>query len=42
MSTRYKRKNVYKGQFVQDVRTGVIANKILSLIRERGLNAGQD
>ena len=31
-----------KGQFVQDVRTGVIATKILNLIRERGLNAGQD
>ena len=31
-----------KGQFVQDVRTGLIAPKILSLIRERGLNAGQD
>ena len=31
-----------KGQFVQDVRTGVIAPKILNLIRERGLNAGQD
>ena len=31
-----------KGQFVQDVRTGVIAHKILNLIRERGLNAGQD
>lgn len=31
-----------KGQFVRDVRTGVIASRILSLIRERGLNAGQD
>ena len=31
-----------KGQFVQDVRTGVIASKILNLIREKGLNAGQD
>ena len=31
-----------KGQFVQDVRTGVIAPKILNLVRERGLNAGQD
>lgn len=31
-----------KGQFVQDVRTGVIAPKILHLIREKGLNAGQD
>ena len=34
--------NANKGQFVQDVRTGVIAAKILSLIRERGLNAGQE
>ena len=34
--------NANKGQFVQDVRTGVIAHKILSLIRERGLHAGQD
>ena len=31
-----------KGQFVQDVRTSVIATKILDLIREKGLNAGQD
>ena len=31
-----------KGQFVQDVRTNVIAPKILDLIRERGLNAGQE
>lgn len=31
-----------KGTFVKDVRTCVIATKILSLIRERGLNAGQD
>lgn len=31
-----------KGTFVQDVRTNVIATKILSLIRERGLNAGHD
>lgn len=31
-----------KGLFVQDVRTGVIATKILKLIREKGLNAGQD
>lgn len=31
-----------KGQFVQDVRTSVIATKILNLIREKGLNAGQD
>lgn len=34
--------NANKGQFVQDVRTGVIAPKILNLIREKGLNAGQD
>ena len=34
--------NANKGQFVQDVRTNVIATKILNLIRERGLNAGQD
>ena len=31
-----------KQLFVQDVRTGVIATKILNLIRERGLNAGQE
>ena len=31
-----------KQLFVQDVKTGIIATKILSLIRERGLNAGQD
>lgn len=31
-----------KGQFVQDVRTNVIATKILDLIRKRGLSAGQD
>ena len=31
-----------KGAFVQDVRTNVIATKILDLIRSRGLNAGQD
>ena len=31
-----------KGQFVQDVRTGIIAPKILNLIQEKGLNAGQD
>ena len=31
-----------KGLFVQDVRNNVIATKILDLIRERGLNAGQD
>ena len=34
--------NANKGQFVQDVRMGVIAPKILNLIREKGLNAGQD
>lgn len=34
--------NANKGQFVQDVRTNVIATKILDLIRERGLNAGQN
>ena len=34
--------NANKGQFVQDVRTNVIATKILDLIRKRGLNAGQD
>lgn len=34
--------NANKGQFVQDVRTNVIATKILDLIRERGLNAGHD
>ncbi|MBR4809991.1 MAG: DUF2075 domain-containing protein [Bacteroidales bacterium] len=34
--------NANKGQFVQDVKTNVIATKILNLIRERGLNAGQD
>ena len=31
-----------KRMFVQDVKTGVIAMKILDLVRERGLNAGQD
>lgn len=31
-----------KGQFVQDVRTSAIAAKILNLIRDKGLNAGQD
>ena len=34
--------NANKGLFVQDVRTGVIATKILNLVKERGLNAGQD
>jgi len=31
-----------KELFVNDVRTGVIATKILDLIKEKGLNAGQD
>ena len=31
-----------KGAFVQDVRTNIIATKILNKIREKGLNAGQD
>ena len=31
-----------KGLFVQDVKTGIIATKILDLIREKGLNAGQE
>lgn len=31
-----------KGQFIQDVKTSTIATKILSLIREKGLHAGQD
>ena len=31
-----------KKHFIQDVRTNVIATKILDLIRERGLNAGQE
>lgn len=31
-----------KKLFVQDVKSGVIAPKILQLIRERGLNAGQE
>lgn len=34
--------NANKGLFVQDVRTGVIATKILDLVKEKGLNAGQD
>ena len=34
--------NASKGQFVQDVRMNVIACKILDLIRQKGLNAGQD
>ena len=31
-----------KRMFVQDVKSGVIAPKILHLIREKGLNAGQE
>ena len=31
-----------KRSFVQDVKTNVIATKILNLIREKGLNAGQE
>ena len=31
-----------KRMFVQDVKSGVIAPKILNLIREKGLNAGQE
>ncbi|MCR5351198.1 MAG: DUF2075 domain-containing protein [Bacteroidales bacterium] len=31
-----------KGAFVQDVRTNIIATKILNKIREKGLNAGQE
>ena len=34
--------NANKGQFVQDVKMNVIASKILDLIRQKGLNAGQD
>lgn len=34
--------NADKGQFVQDVRMNVIAGKILDLIRQKGLSAGQD
>ena len=34
--------NANKGQFVKDVKSNVIATKILDLIRERGFNAGQD
>ena len=34
--------NASKGQFVQDVRMNVIACKILDLIRQKGLNAGQE
>ena len=31
-----------KQSFVQDVKTNVIATKILNLIREKGFNAGQE
>ena len=34
--------NATKGEFVQDVRENLIADKILKLIREKGLNAGQE
>ena len=34
--------NADKGSFVQDVRDNLIADKILKLIREKGLNAGQE
>ena len=34
--------NANKAQFVHDVRMNVIASKILDLIKQRGLNAGQD
>ena len=34
--------NANKGQFVQDVKTNVIATKILDIIREKGLCAGHD
>ncbi len=34
--------NADKRQFVKDVKSNVIATKILDLIRERGLNAGQE
>ena len=34
--------NADKRQFVEDVKANVIAPKILELIRERGLNAGQE
>ena len=34
--------NDTKKQFVDDVRCNVIADKILTLVRERGINAGQD
>lgn len=34
--------NATKGEFVQDVKYNLIADKILKLIREKGLNAGQE
>ena len=34
--------NADKGTFVQDVRENLIADKILKLIKEKGLSAGQD
>lgn len=34
--------NEIKSTFIEDVRTGDIASKILKLIQERGLNAGHD
>ena len=34
--------NANKELFVKDVKTGVIATKILDLVKEKGLNAGQD
>ena len=34
--------NENKELFVKDVKTGVIATKILDLVKEKGLNAGQD
>ena len=34
--------NANKGQFVLDVRTNIIATKILNSIREKGLNAGNE
>lgn len=34
--------NDTKKQFVDDVRCNVIADKILTLVRKRGINAGRD
>lgn len=34
--------NETKGQFVQDVRTNIIADKILDYVRSKGVNAGHD